>query len=111
MAFGALGAVRELGLQCPRDVSVVGLDGHELAGTFGLTTVAQPVLELGEQAARWLVAHLADADSPEEDDDEDDDVDEPASPHLHDVRLVVRASTAPAPEPKPSGSVVGEGAG
>jgi DNA-binding LacI/PurR family transcriptional regulator len=99
MAFGALGAVRELGLHCPRDVSVVGLDGHELAGTFGLTTVAQPVLELGEQAARWLVAHLADADSPEEDDEEDEDADEAPSPHVHEVRLLVRASTAPAPQP------------
>jgi DNA-binding LacI/PurR family transcriptional regulator len=99
MAFGALGAVRELGLDCPRDLSVVGLDGHELAATFGLTTVAQPVLELGEQAARWLVAHLADADSPEEDDEEDEDADEAPSPHVHEVRLLVRASTAPAPQP------------
>ena len=98
MAFGALGALRELGLHCPRDVSVVGLDGHELAATFDLTTVAQPVLELGGQAARWLVAHLADADSPEED-DEDEVLDEAPGPNLHDVRLLVRASTAP---PQPS---------
>jgi LacI family repressor for deo operon, udp, cdd, tsx, nupC, and nupG len=94
MAFGALGALRELGFDCPRDVSVVGLDGHELAATFGLTTVAQPVLELGGQAARWLVAHLADADSPEEDDDEDEDLNGATGPHLHEVRLLVRGSTA-----------------
>ena len=94
MAFGALGALRELGLHCPRDVSVVGLDGHELAATFDLTTVAQPVLELGAQAARWLVAHLADVDSPEED-DEDEEPDDTPDPRVHDVRLLVRASTAP----------------
>lgn len=93
MAFGALGALRELRLDCPRDVSVVGLDGHALAATFGLTTVAQPVLELGGQAARWLVAHLADVDSPEEDDD-DEDVNTTTGPQLHEVRLLVRGSTA-----------------
>jgi DNA-binding LacI/PurR family transcriptional regulator len=97
MAFGALGALRELGLACPRDVSVVGLDGHELAATFDLTTVAQPVLALGASAARWLVAHLADADSPEEDDEEDEDADD-AGPRLHEVQLLVRGSTAP-PQP------------
>jgi LacI family repressor for deo operon, udp, cdd, tsx, nupC, and nupG len=94
MAFGALGALRELGLDCPREVSVVGLDGHELAATFGLTTVAQPVLELGAQAARWLVAHLADVDSPEED-GADEDPNGTTAPHLHEVRLLVRGSTAP----------------
>jgi DNA-binding LacI/PurR family transcriptional regulator len=95
MAFGALGALRELGLACPRDVSVVGLDGHELAATFDLTTVSQPVLGMGAQAARWLVGHLADADSPDEDDDEDDD--EEVGPRVHPVELVVRGSTAPPP--------------
>ena len=97
MAFGALGALRELGLACPGDVSVVGLDGHELAATFDLTTVAQPVLGMGAHAARWLVGHLADADSPDEDDDEDDDqrVADDAGPRVHPVELVVRGSTAP----------------
>jgi len=99
MAFGALAALRALGLECPRDVSVVGLDGHQLAATFGLTTVAQPVLELGGQAARWLVTHLADVDSPEEDDDEDEDLTATTGPQLHEVRLLVRESTAP---PQPS---------
>ncbi len=96
MAFGALGALRELGLVCPRDVSVVGLDGHELAATLDLTTVAQPVLDLGACAARWLVGHLADVDG-DEDDDEDDDPDD-GGPRLHAVRLLVRGSTAP-PQP------------
>ena len=96
MAFGVLGALRELGLACPRDVSVVGLDGHELAATFDLTTVAQPVLDLGAQAARWLVAHLADADGDDEDDDEEPAPGETSgAPKLHPVHLVVRGSTAP----------------
>jgi DNA-binding LacI/PurR family transcriptional regulator len=93
MAFGALGAVRELGLRCPQDVSVVGLDGHELSGTFDLTTVAQPVHDLGAEAARWLIGRLAGGD------DEDDDEGEPvgAETHVHPVRLEVRGSTGPPP--------------
>ena len=93
MAFGALGALRELGLRCPEDVSVVGLDGHELAATFDLTTVAQPVLELGASAARWLVGRLAVADG-DEDDEDDEDAPDDDGPRIHPVRLVVRGSTA-----------------
>jgi DNA-binding LacI/PurR family transcriptional regulator len=104
MAFGALGALRHLGLRCPQDVSVVGVDGHELAATFDLTTVAQPVHDLGAQAARWLVARLA-ADADDVDDEEDegeedgvrpaDAAAEDEGPHVHPVQLVVRGSTAP----------------
>jgi LacI family transcriptional regulator, repressor for deo operon, udp, cdd, tsx, nupC, and nupG len=101
MAFGALGALRALGLRCPEDVSVVGLDGHELAATFDLTTVAQPVQELGAQAARWLVARLAESQDDEDDEEDDDDLDGSdvgdQEPRLHPVRLVVRGSTAPPP--------------
>ena len=94
MAFGALGALRRLGLACPEDVSVVGIDGHELAATFDLTTVAQPVENLGAQAARWLVARLAEADDDEDDDDPDGAGDDEAL-RIHPVRLDVRGSTAP----------------
>jgi LacI family repressor for deo operon, udp, cdd, tsx, nupC, and nupG len=97
MAFGALGAVRRAGLRCPDDVSVVGLDGHELAGTFDLTTVTQPVQELGAQAARWLVGRLADdgSDEDEDENDESGELDGGFAARVHPVRLVVRGSTAP----------------
>jgi LacI family transcriptional regulator, repressor for deo operon, udp, cdd, tsx, nupC, and nupG len=101
MAFGALGALRDLGLRCPQDVSVVGLDGHELAATFDLTTVAQPVHDLGAQAARWLVARLASDADDEAEDDEDEEAElagvaaEDEGPHMHPVQLLVRGSTAP----------------
>ena len=39
LAFGALFAVRDAGQSVPGDVSVVGVDGHELSGFFGLTTI------------------------------------------------------------------------
>jgi LacI family transcriptional regulator, repressor for deo operon, udp, cdd, tsx, nupC, and nupG len=100
MAFGALGAVRALGLRCPQDVSVVGVDGHELAATFDLTTVAQPVHDLGAQAARWIVARLAEDADDEDDEDEDAELQgiaptDDEAPHVHPVQLVVRGSTAP----------------
>jgi LacI family transcriptional regulator, repressor for deo operon, udp, cdd, tsx, nupC, and nupG len=94
MAFGALAALRALGLDCPEDVSVVGLDGHELAATFDLTTVARPLSDLGAFAARWLVARLAEAED-DEDDDEDDDPDGGEQLRIHPVRLDVRDSTGP----------------
>jgi LacI family repressor for deo operon, udp, cdd, tsx, nupC, and nupG len=59
MAIGVLRAARQLGLQIPEDVSVVGIDDHELASFFDLTTVAQPVLEQGRLAARQVLDALA----------------------------------------------------
>ena len=59
MAIGVLRAARELQLRVPDDVSVVGVDDHELASFFDLTTVAQPVLEQGRVAAQQVLAALA----------------------------------------------------
>lgn len=88
MAFGALRALRRSGLRCPDDVSVVGMDDHELSSTFDVTTVAQPVSQQGAAAARWIVERLA---APEGGPGPDD-------VRLHSVRLVLRGSTAPAPQ-------------
>jgi LacI family transcriptional regulator, repressor for deo operon, udp, cdd, tsx, nupC, and nupG len=64
MAFGALRALRHSGLRCPDDVSVVGLDDHELSETFDMTTVAQPVLAQGAVAARWVVSRIEGSPGP-----------------------------------------------
>jgi DNA-binding LacI/PurR family transcriptional regulator len=101
VALGAIRTIRRAGLRVPEDVSVVGIDGHELAATFDLTTVAQPVHDLGAQAARWLVARLAaDADDADEDDDADGELEgveaaDDETPHVHSVQLVVRGSSGP----------------
>jgi DNA-binding LacI/PurR family transcriptional regulator len=58
MAIGVMRGARELGLRVPEDVSVVGIDDHELAEFFDLTTVAQPVLEQGRVAARQVLDAL-----------------------------------------------------
>lgn len=56
MAVGAMRAVREAGLRCPDDVAVVSFDGliPEDQTVPGLTSVHQPVPEVGERAARML---------------------------------------------------------
>jgi LacI family repressor for deo operon, udp, cdd, tsx, nupC, and nupG len=55
MAFGALLAVRDLGLRVPEDISVVGIDGHDLAEFFGLTTVNQEARAQGTRAAQLVL--------------------------------------------------------
>lgn len=58
MAIGAILAARDLGLQVPRDLSIVGIDDHDLAEFFGLTTVAQfPALQ-GRMAVDILMDEL-----------------------------------------------------
>ncbi|MGI9052472.1 MAG: LacI family DNA-binding transcriptional regulator, partial [Ilumatobacteraceae bacterium] len=47
MAFGAVIAARQLGLDVPGDLSLVGVDDHDLAEVVGLTTVRQRVVEHG----------------------------------------------------------------
>ena len=58
MAIGALLAARELGYRVPDDLSVVGIDGHELGSFFRLTTVDQFPLRQGERAAQAILAEL-----------------------------------------------------
>ena len=58
MAFGAMLAAKDLGLDVPGDVSLIGVDDHEVAKVIGLTTVRQDVLEHGAVAARTLLDRL-----------------------------------------------------
>jgi LacI family transcriptional regulator len=57
LAVGALLACRELGLDVPRDLSLVGFDDIALAKyvTPPLTTLHQPMLELGRSAMQMLL--------------------------------------------------------
>lgn len=56
-AIGAIKAIHKLGKNVPGDIAVVGFDGIMLSEstTPELTTVAQPIYELGEMAATTLV--------------------------------------------------------
>lgn len=55
-AFGAIMALRERGLDIPKDVSVVGFDDCEIARYFqpALTTIHQPLREMGRIAAQEI---------------------------------------------------------
>ncbi|MEV4813230.1 LacI family DNA-binding transcriptional regulator [Micromonospora avicenniae] len=66
MAFGALRALREAGRRVPDDVAVVGFDDAPIARQADppLTTVFQPVEEMGRQMARLLVARIRGDDLP-----------------------------------------------
>jgi DNA-binding LacI/PurR family transcriptional regulator len=59
-ALGALRAIRDAGLRVPEDVSVIGFD--DIASSAhqnpGLTTVRQPLYEMGQRAAATVVARL-----------------------------------------------------
>ncbi|RAX49843.1 LacI family transcriptional regulator [Arthrobacter sp. AQ5-05] len=60
MAFGLIKAVTELGRAVPEDISVVGIDDIELAPycTPPLTTVRQPLEEIGRHAVQQLDSEL-----------------------------------------------------
>lgn len=59
-AIGALRAIRELGLDVPRDVALIGFDEMPWAAFLAppLTVVAQPVAEMAAQAAELLIRRI-----------------------------------------------------
>lgn len=58
MAIGAILAARDCGLSVPGDVSVIGIDDHDLSGFFDLTTVAQFPHEQGRRAVEMIMDEL-----------------------------------------------------
>ena len=60
MAIGAICAAHERGIAIPRGLSIMGYDDSEFAAFTAppLTTIQQPAFEMGEAAARVLIAHL-----------------------------------------------------
>jgi len=88
-AIGAIRTLREAGYRVPEDVSVVGFDDTAGAAFHypALTTIRQPLRRMGALAAEWVLRRIAGS---------------PAAPYPGEVEvepeLVVRQSTAPAPE-------------
>jgi LacI family repressor for deo operon, udp, cdd, tsx, nupC, and nupG len=84
MAMGAIEAIRRRGLACPRDVSLVGFDDIRFAQYLDpqLTTVSQPMEQIGHEVVRLLLDILADRAS---------SLQNVTLPH----RLIVRSSTGP----------------
>jgi LacI family transcriptional regulator len=65
-AIGAIRALKDAGLSVPGDVSVVGFDDIQSAAysTPSLTTVRQPLSEMGKRGAQVLLERIADREKP-----------------------------------------------
>jgi DNA-binding LacI/PurR family transcriptional regulator len=59
-ALGAMRAIADAGLSCPDDISVVGFDDIATAAYSipSLTTVRQPLRQMGEMAAQLLIKRI-----------------------------------------------------
>ncbi len=58
VAMGVMHEARRHGLRLPDDLSVVGVDDHDMSWLFGLTTVSQDVREEGRIAAATLIEQM-----------------------------------------------------
>ena len=58
VAIGVVIAARQLGIQVPAQLSIIGIDGHDLAEMFGLTTLAQHPKLQGTRAIDLLLGEL-----------------------------------------------------
>ena len=64
MALGAMRAAHEAGLRLPDDLQMVGFDDTASAAYVGLTTLAQPMVEMGKLATEKLLRRLREPDTP-----------------------------------------------
>lgn len=88
VAFGAMRAADRLGIAVPLDLSIVGVDGHEYAEMFDLTTIEQYPGEQGRLAVDVVLRLLGEGEVA-------DPLPDSGAPLP--TRLVVRASTTRAP--------------
>jgi DNA-binding LacI/PurR family transcriptional regulator len=88
MLLGLMGAVAELGIPCPADVSMVGFDDSVWTEHFTprLTVIAQPAYEIGKAAFAMLLSRM----QPKE-----GEAGEEPGLKLFPAELRVRSSTAP----------------
>lgn len=83
-AIGAHEAARDLGIDVPERLSIVGYDDLDIAGFLGLTTIRQPLFESGVEGVRLLLDQIASGAR------------RPVREVL-EVDLVARSTTAPPP--------------
>ena len=63
-ALGALKAVRDAGLRVPEDVALVGYDDIRTSAYLGLSTLSQPMYEMGKVAIDKLIRRIAEPTRP-----------------------------------------------
>ena len=83
LAVGVLKAAADLGVRIPGELSVIGVDDGPVAEATDLTTVRQPLQESGVEAVRLLLSRLQRPTAER-------------TVKFLDLRIVVRATTAPA---------------
>ena len=68
IAIGALSACSQKGVKVPEDISVAGFTGDEIGGYTvpPLTTMVQPIEEIGRKAVEMLLAKIRDPNRPVE---------------------------------------------
>jgi DNA-binding LacI/PurR family transcriptional regulator len=89
MAFGALMELSRRSLEPGRDISVLGVDDHDVARVVSLSTIRQDVPSQGAAAARALIATMAGSEVDLE-------------PAVAPIELMLRGTTGPPPEPAPT---------
>ncbi len=85
MACGALTALRDVGLKAPDDVSVMGVDNHDVSEAINLTTVGQCATDHGSLAARLIIDLLTGKETP-------------PTRLVGATELIVRGTTGPVPD-------------
>lgn len=85
MAIGALSAASDMGRGVPTDLSVIGFDDVKIAAYVrpALTTVRQPIEEIGKKAVELLLEMIKEESAPD-----------PLPQFLIEPELVVRESCA-----------------
>ncbi|MFC5407162.1 LacI family DNA-binding transcriptional regulator [Cohnella soli] len=64
LALQVVRECRRLGKSVPDQVKVVGYDGIQIGGTEDLTTIAQPIKEMGRLAVQHLLQQIAGEETP-----------------------------------------------
>jgi LacI family transcriptional regulator len=90
VALGVLKAIREAGLEVPREISLVGFDDADWTSVVNppISVVAQPAYALGQRAAECLLARISGDE-------------EPPAVHMMATDFLPRQSIAP-PSPEPA---------
>jgi DNA-binding LacI/PurR family transcriptional regulator len=86
VAIGAIATLKKHGYRVPKDVSVVGIDDIQMAALLDppLTTVAQPIYEMGRQGMESILLRI---ENPELE----------SSEIMFETQLTIRQSTAKRP--------------
>lgn len=85
-ALGVMRAVKEAGLRTPEDIAIVGFDDIRISEYVDLTTIRQPMRQMGELAVEKFLARL---EQPEQ----------PVSHTVFAPQLITRSTTSGSGEP------------